>query len=101
MTTWNPAAVSCMSTASLSPEWKRMTSGVSVKVAAVWRSGSAGPGGAPLLVMNAKFTYSCPAAFRQALLLLAPVAELEEKLSMLSAAHHSVWSQPKLSHPGG
>src|SRR5690242_12387904 len=99
--TVNPSAVSCMSTDNLSPEPKNNVSGPGVKVAAVWRSGSAGPWDLPSRVMNAKLTYSWPAALRHALLLATPVFEFDEKLSMLSAAHHCVCVQPKLSQPGG
>ena len=74
MITVNPAGVSCSSTANRSPGFiSSILFRSGVNVASVWLRGSGGPSGTPVLVMNAKFTYSTPVALRQLALLSLPV----------------------------
>jgi hypothetical protein len=51
-------------------------------------TGFGGACGVPLLVTNAKLTYSRPTIFWQAEFRTWPVLSFDEKLSMVSAAHH-------------
>src|SRR5713226_6315032 len=105
MTTWNPLEVSCSWTLSASPEFmNRSLVASGVKVARVEFTGLAGACDTPLLVMNAKFTYSIPVTAAQALFSCFPVFMFWERLSMFSAAHHSFAEQllpaGHVAHPG-
>src|SRR5450759_434851 len=103
-----PPAVSCIVTASLSPEFMNKSAfGLGVKVVRVELTGFGGEFGCgtPLFVMKAKFTYSSPAIPWQVAFCNWPVTGFSERLSMLSAAHHFVGSQllpaGHDTHPGG
>src|SRR6266581_4341245 len=104
--TWNPPAVSCSWTLSLSPEFmNRSLVASGVKVASVELTGLAGAWDTPLLVMKAKFTYSIPVMAAHDALSCVPVFEFCERLSMFSAAHHCLAAQllpaGHFAHPGG
>src|ERR1700681_4908470 len=108
MTIWRPCAVSCRLTRSLSPEFmKRSADGFGVNVASVELTGFGGePGcGVPLVVMNAKFTYSTPVLSAHVEFSDCPVTGFCDRLSIFSAAHHLVASQllpaGQGAHPGG
>ena len=99
MSTRNPAGVSCITTASWSPEFmNRSVARFGVKVAVVASSGSAGACALPLCVMNAKLTGSMPTLFRQSAFWLTGLFWSSDRLSMFSAAHHCRASQDR---PGG
>src|SRR6266581_4890384 len=96
MTICRPCAVSCMVSASLSPEFmNRSALGLGVKVFRVEFTGLGGePGwGCPLFVIKAKLTYSTPVLAAQVEFRNWPVTGFSEMLSMFSAAHHFVGSQ--------
>src|SRR6516164_5479548 len=92
--TLSPPWVSRRLTVSRSPEFmNRSCDGSGVKVASVEFTGFGGACGTPLLVTNAKLTYSKPTIFWHAGLSTWPVFSFCERLSMLSAAHHCVATQ--------
>jgi hypothetical protein len=97
--TVRPADPSWMSTESWSPEFmNRSVAGFGVNVASVAPSGEGGACGAPLFVMNAKFTGSSPTVLRQSWLFRTPVFWFWFRLKIAIDAHH--WLASQLT-PGG
>src|SRR5260370_2068177 len=85
-----------MVTIIVSPEFmNRSAAGLGVKVFMVALTGLGGePGcGCPLVVMNAKLTYSTPVLAAQVGFSDRFVTGFSERLSMFSAAHHWVAAQ--------
>src|SRR4051812_12730876 len=108
-TTWNPAAVSCMSSRIVSPGFMNVSfDGSGVVAANGLRKTVGGSGdacGTPFVVMNAKLTGSTPAWVRHCWFCVVPSTCETERLSMVSAAHHCVGLQLTPGshevHPGG
>src|SRR5450755_46596 len=95
MTTFRPFGVSFSDTPSRSPEFmNRSLAGSGVNGARVESTGFAGAWATPFLVMKAKLTYSRPARLAQVAFWVVPLTGSSDRLSMFSAAHHLVGSQP-------
>jgi hypothetical protein len=90
MMTFSPLEVSVKATLRWSPWFMNRSLAPGVNVAFVAPIGLAGACDLPLLVMNAKLTYSSPALARQVGLFAFPVTGLSDRLSMFIAAHHWV-----------
>ena len=102
----SPACVSWMSTVTVSPGCIISTfDAVGVNVALVCPSGSGGPTGLPLLVMNAKLAGSMPTVSRQSSLFETPLFWFRFSWNMATAAHHFCGSQltpgGHFTQPGG
>src|SRR6266436_9775595 len=86
-----PFELSWMFTATWSPEFmNRSFEGSGVNLAAVASTGFAGACDFPLLVMNAKLSYSSPTRLVQVGFRVAPVFSLSARLQMFTATHHWV-----------
>src|SRR6516164_681379 len=95
MTTRNPFEVSRKPTFRLSPEFmNRSLALFGVNVARVDWTGLAGAWETPFLVMKAKLTYSMPVLAAHVGFCKVPATGSSDRLSMFSAAHHLVGSQP-------
>jgi len=89
------AAASAMWMTTSSPGFMSSVCELGVKLATVASCGLGAPVGTPLVWMNAKFTGSSQSALHVA------NPAVHSRLSMVSAAHQCVVSQPELSTKGG